>query len=384
MTSNAKKTFWCAAFVFCSAILSATRTSFPGFSNYVFIDLPEEYFLAQTNGDDSYLLQNKAAPVKTIVRIYGKGEFPSAQEALKKSLEKLSLDFAIDSFDWEGEKAALAIHNGMISGEKSFGYSAAVAIPEDKRIMTIISYCPDELKEACSEFMASVIDGLCINSESCFAPGLFTSFTFPSAGKKRSVKFSVDKKQISANLDESDEEAAQYLVEREYKVLSLYGKSSLWKEAWQRYYRMIFKDSAKRLKNISFEIFKSIYPSSLDETDFAQKILTWTQTLEYAREKNSADFTPPVQIFTGKGSDCDSRAMLIAVILQSVNMDSIIFVSAEFSHAVAGFVSTHPGFGFEANGKKYLTGDATISGATWGLLDAAMADESKWIPVILP
>jgi hypothetical protein len=76
--------------------------------------------------------------------------------------------------------------------------------------------------------------------------------------------------------------------------------------------------------------------------------------------------------------------MLIAVILQSVNMDSIIFVSAEFSHAVAGFVSTHPGFGFEANGKKYLTGDATISGATWGLLDAAMADESKWIPVILP
>ena len=56
----------------------------------------------------------------------------------------------------------------------------------------------------------------------------------------------------------------------------------------------------------------------------------------------------------------------------------------EYAHAVAGFVSDHPGFSFEAGGKAYLTGETTKKGATWGTIAKEQADSSKWIPVLLP
>ena len=164
----------------------------------------------------------------------------------------------------------------------------------------------------------------------------------------------------------------------------MYMNSPLWKEAWQRYYRMIFKDSCKRLQKVSFDIYGALAPDCKDETDFAQKLLSWTQEFKYEREKTASDFASLPSIISGGGSDCDSRSMLIAVILQSMNIDSIIFVSSEFHHAVAGLVSSQPGFGFSVESKTYLTGETTVPGLTWGIIDKNQSDFSKWISVMLP
>ena len=93
MTSISKKASALAFLFFISIEIFAHRVSFEGFSNSVFIDLPEEFALVQSQGEDSFLLQSKVAPVSSIIKIYKKEKFISAQEALesqsKNSILKL-------------------------------------------------------------------------------------------------------------------------------------------------------------------------------------------------------------------------------------------------------------------------------------------------------
>lgn len=385
MTSIAKKTSALAFFFFISIEIFAHRVSFEGFSNAVFIDLPEEFVLVQSQGEDSFLLQSKIAPVNSIVKIYKKEKFTSAKEALENTTQKLNLKtFETKTAQWRNNEACIAAFKGKISGAESQGYAAASSIPENKSIAVIISWCGAEYFNNASFLIESFIDSLCVDSESCFSPGLFTSLYHPASGKEQIIKLLIDKKEVSSQIDSFDCKNSEYLIEREYKVLQMYMNSPLWKEAWQRYYRMIFKDSCKRLQKVSFDIYGTLAPECKDETDFAQKLLSWTQGFKYEREKTASDFASLPSIISGGGSDCDSRSMLIAVILQSMNIDSIIFVSSEFHHAVAGLVSTHPGFGFTVEGKTYLPGETTVSGLTWGIIDKNQSDFSKWIPVLLP
>ncbi len=380
----------------------AHRVSFEGFSDTVFIDLPEEFKLEDAQ-EDSFLLQCEAIPVRAIVRIYPEESFSSPKDALFKSIQKLSLyssDFRISS----DTSYCASYIEGDLEGKTISGLACAVFVPsilvsknlknqnnqENKvsggKIIFLLCYQNIEKNKSddFSFFIESVIDSLCVSSESLFSPGFFTTLYHPDSGKNKKVSLLIDGKKIETEMDSESEKNSTFLVEREYKVLLLYQNSERWKEAWQRYYRMIFKDSCKRLQKVSFDITSNLAPEAEDETDLAQKLLFWTQGFSYERETTKSDFTSLPSVIIGKGSDCDSRSLLIAVILQSIGIDSILFVSSEYKHAVVGLASSHPGFGFTVEGKRFLTGETTAKGLTWGMISADQTDEAFWIPVVFP
>ena len=80
----------------------------------------------------------------------------------------------------------------------------------------------------------------------------------------------------------------------------------------------------------------------------------------------------------------DSRSLLVVELLRQMDMDAVFLVSARYSHALAAFVSDHPGHSFSHNGKDYLMGDTTAPGAGWGMIDPAQDDVSGWIFVDFP
>lgn len=369
---------------FCSISMAfAARTNFKGFSDKVCIDLPEGFKLENSSSDTSFQLQSTIAPVHAVIQIYREGKYKGTEDALKTTVSKLGLQGNFDTFDWRNNKTCISLFNGNLMGVQSSGYGAAAVIPENKSIILVLSWAEEKNAEAAGPYMCSLIDSIYVDIESYFSAGLLTSYTFPKKGAK-DIKLKIDGKDISTKIDESDREASEYLIDREYQVLLMYQKSNLWKEAWQRYYRLIFRDSSERLLQAGFDITNALAPDCKDTTELAQKLLTWTQGFKYEREKTSSDFASLPSILLGSGSDCDSRSMLIAVLLQGMKADSIIFVSAEHSHAIAGLVSDHPGFGFNVNGKLYLTGETTAKDVTWGKIDSKQSDSSKWIPVTLP
>ncbi len=370
-------------FLLISHFLIAQRVGIGGYSE-LSIYLPPGFSIqaAETDGR-AFQLRNDVAPVSVIFRLYNKGRYASAKEALSSSLKSLNTEFDLDSVKWRGQEAGIATFSVTLGNEELAGIAESALLPGDKSAVVVITWCPAEQFENLTAYMVSILDSLTIDAGSYFEAGICTNYIFPPEEETVPVKLNIAGKTINSVLKKNDVEAAQYVVEREYQATLLYSKDSRWQEAWERYYKMIFKDSFKRLQRVSFDVYNVLSPFCVDETDLAQKLLTWTQSFSYERSKTQSDFACLPSLLLGGGSDCDSRSLLLTVFLRQMNQDAVFMVSAYYAHALAAFVSTHPGHSFSYNDKDYLMGETTAP-VSWGMIDSAQDDQSKWIFVDFP
>jgi hypothetical protein len=179
--------------------------------------------------------------------------------------------------------------------------------------------------------------------------------------------------------DEAQQEADT--DKREYKVLTAYAnEAELWKDAWARFYRMAYRESAARLDRLALEMTKLV-PAD-DPTEAARRILGWVQGFAYERDLFGTDFIPPLTAAYGAAGDCDSRVVVAAIILERLGIDSILMVSRDYSHAMLGVDVPGGGQRFDFKGKKFLVGETT-SKVGLGMMAADMADWTKWLGIDL-
>jgi hypothetical protein len=106
------------------------------------------------------------------------------------------------------------------------------------------------------------------------------------------------------------------------------------------------------------------------------------QGFTYVRDEKGMDYVPPLAAAYGASGDCDSRAMVAAIALERLGIDSILMVSSQYSHALLGVDVEGGGQRFEFGGKKYLVGETTAKVGI-GMVPADMADWSKWMGIQL-
>lgn len=386
MTRFCKKLFY-----FLFIIFAITSYSFSeqitdrdfGFS----LDIPEGFEIADYTEDGmSYVFSHPNIPVTLVMKLTEEKNAKSAAEVLNKNLKKLNASGETDSFKWNGTVCGISYFSMSLDDNYS-GWAVSAPVKIQDYYVILLCYAP-ESKKGCEQFIISTINSLSINNEYLNKPGIITSYAFPPEGSE-SVLLKIGGKEIKTSLDKSDEEAAKFVIDLEYSVLNLYANHKMWKEAWQRYYRMIYRDNAGRLQQTAKNIYDSIYPelkkSKPQDADikYAQALLSWVQTFGYerAQSKIESDFTSlPVSI-KGKGSDCDSRSMLVSVLLNYTGIDTAMLISREYSHAVVVTDIPAPGQTFTMeNGREYLFGETTAR-VTWGMLAQDQADRTKWIPV---
>lgn len=348
--------------IFFSILLAASlpgfsqRLSFDGYGDLA-IDFPVGFNLVESNKTGTaFQLKSLVTPSNAIIRIYEPNRYKTSREALESSLNALSAKSESEEFEWRNQDSAIASFSANINRQAVSGYGLAVSIPDGKGIIVLLTWGLKNQIEYCNSYMMSLLDALIIDQGSLYEAGPITSYLYPRSTRKIDVTLSIDGKKIKTNLRENDQEAAQYLIEREYEVLKIYANAPSWQEALQRYYRMIFRDSYNRLWQAGFDIFNELYPDCNDDTDLAQKLLNWTQTFTYEREKTESDFASLPSILLNGGSDCDSRSMLLCVLLTQMNQDTIMLVSPKFSHAMAAITSDHPGHSFTFDKKKLSYG----------------------------
>lgn len=386
MTRFCKKLFY-----FLFIIFAITSYSFSeqitdrdfGFS----LDIPEGFEIADYTEDGmSYVFSHPNIPVTLVMKLTEEKNAKSAAEVLNKNLKKLNASGETDSFKWNG--TVCGISNFSMSLDDNYsGWAVSAPVKIQDYYVILLCYAP-ESKKGCEQFIISTINSLSINNEYLNTPGIITSYAFPPEGSE-SVLLKIGGKEIKTSLDKSDEEAAKFVIDLEYSVLNLYANHKMWKEAWQRYYRMIYRDNAGRLQQTAKNIYDSIYPelkkSKPQDADikYAQALLSWVQTFGYerAQSKIESDFTSLPASIKGKGSDCDSRSMLVSVLLNYTGIDTAMLISREYSHAVVVTDIPAPGQTFTMeNGREYLFGETTAR-VTWGMLAQDQADRTKWIPV---
>ncbi len=248
-------------------------------------------------------------------------------------------------------------------------------------------YTPQQNYEVYNKCILSAIDSICIDRGSFFESGPVTAFAYPMEGKK-TVMLSIANNTIPVTVDSIDDEAGEFVVEREFNVLTLYAGTQLQERARQRYYQQIYRDAYGRLKKAAFEIHavlglkaQEVNPNSPGYY-IANSLLQWTQGFPYERNFSKSDFTHPVSALKGTGSDCDSRAMLLSILFRQMNMRSEFFLSTELSHSVVGVDIPGKGARLEYEGTMYLLGETTAK-VDIGLIAQEMSDSSKWFVVPL-
>lgn len=344
------------------------------------IDLPEGFILIDRQGNDRYLFEHEELPVSVILSAYPEGRYSSASDALETSLASLYAEYDVAVTDWRNTDCAVGNFDFQLDGALQTGWGVAAALPETGGHIVMLSWCTEARGAELSQFVISCADALCIDRGSWYEAGPVTAFAFPEEGRTQ-TSVEIDGKKISFTLDKSDLDADTFVVEREYALLCQYQASERWVEAWQRYYRQIFRNECGRLKQAAFAIRNALGVKKTTD-ELAQTLLSWTQGFSYERNLTSSDFTPAVATIQGEGSDCDGRAMLLAVLLHHMDAKTCIFVSAEYSHAVFGIVSDVSGAEIEMNGTWYTLGETTAP-VKLGLIAATMTKTENWIGVPL-
>jgi len=348
------------------------------------VDLPEEFVLVDKNGADSYMFENAFVSSTVILKAYKKEKFSSSLEAMETVMKQLGAEFECAETDWRNTDCIISQFAFNLGGASNTGWAVSSLLQDSKGYVVMLCYTPTEVFYDLEQFVISCVDSLCIDYGSYYSPGPLTSFAFPK-GEVQNHTVEIAGEKIDFTLDSNDIEADRFVVEREYSVLCLYQDSEMWVEAWQRYYRQVYKNAYSRLKIAAFNIYNRLIKTCESENpdiELAQKLLSWTQGFDYVRDFTSTDFTPITASITGTGSDCDSRAMLLACLLHHMNYDTCLFVSAEFSHSLFGIVLDKAGAKINIDGRQFLLGETTAQ-VDIGLVPANMNQTDKWIFVEL-
>lgn len=376
-------------FLLLSSIFSLNAESISDKDFKFSLDIPEGFQIdSYTEDGMSYIFLHPNIPVTLVLRIYNNLDKTDSSSVLKNTLSKLSAKSDIDSFYWSKKTCAISSFS-MTIDQNYKGWAICAPSLIEGSYINLMCYAPSDKEAACEQFIMSTLNGLCINPDYYYVPGIITSYAFPSQGKTQN-KVTINNKTILSQIDKADIEASNFVIELEYSVLKLYAKHALWKEAWQRYYKMIYRDAFGRLEDFSEKTFEALYPLAEKENPsnpditYAQYLLSWVQTFNYQRAGNinDSDFTSPLAAICGQGNDCDSRSMLLSILLNSIDVESILLFSIDYSHAMAATNIKAPGqtYKLEENQKEYIFGETTDN-VTWGMIALDQSDRSKWIPV---
>ena len=358
------------------------------------LDMPEGFKVSDATEDGtSYLLSYGSVPVVTAIKLYAHGVYESSGAAFDGAVGKLPDGKGEkESFEWRGADSALGTFSMTLGGIRYAGWALSVELPLNGAHIVILCYANERNEKNYEPFILSILNSLAVDRGSWREAGIVARYAYPSAERK-DIELSIGGKTIRTSIGAEDEQASDFVVDTEFAVLKMYASSPLWKQAWQRYYRAIFRDSFGRLKRTAFDIQSALaedaaaYNGAPSDTALASLLLTWVQDFRYERKINAADFTSLPAALTGSGSDCDTRSLLLCALLENMGTKCALFVSRDYSHALFGALvpsaSPKENARMSAGGNDFLLGETT-SHVPIGLIASDFSDAHKWIAVELP
>lgn len=386
-------------FIFFSALFIGTSSLYAEmytFEDINFImDIPEGFYLSDMNKEhDSFFFESKLMPVKYALKFYSEERYKDPKAMIEDVIAQLSAKGGIEEVNWYGRKCYLSTFQFVMPDQRLYaGWAFSIQVPlknspDKKQNVLMLTYADAQISRDCDQYMLSIIDSVFFCQEDFRRPGPVTTFAYPENDTAELI-LNIGGKTIISSLETDAIDRSKFVLEREYAVLKIYANHEKWKEAWQRYYRQIFRESYNAFDNIASDVYKELLPVAqkanfvCPHMEMLQMLMDWVQDMEYERDREHADFTVPVAAVQGFGCDCDSRSMLMCIMLEHFGIQTELFISREYSHAVFGAALNQNGAAIEVNGTKFVLGETTAK-VNFGLIAQEQSDTSKWIEVDLP
>jgi len=348
------------------------------------LHLPPGYALVEGNGFDRFSFRGPSGAMFDLL-VYD-GVYSGVGEMMDDAALRLSNEGSAAFFDYGGKRAAIMnLDFGGFEG-MALGLELAETARGSVPLLLALAYA-SRGTENVELLHVSALNSLAPTAAHARLPGPVMTFAFPR-GEPVDTPLAGGLG-LSAAIREGDAYAAQWLVDNEFLVLTLFMHSNYWQEAWVRFYRAIFRDSWDRIADAAFRLERAFRDGgavrdpdpAVGDLALARRALSFVQGFVYERDFEGSDFVNMVSAVTEGRGDCDSRAMLWAMILAQANVPSAIMVSRLHSHAMG--LADLPGEGarFEAGGTRWLVAE-TIVPVDIGLIAADMSDPANWLGVL--
>lgn len=349
----------------------------------IFIDMPSGFTPGEGNGKTRFSYFSPDGEMELDILIHEPGSFPSVEDMAARMLEGLESKGRRSSFVYEGRRAVIAELSFSLDGSPRRGYALFISgLPPSENGYALIAHTGASQYESSVDFIMSSLDAFSLDRIARRSPGPVSQFLLPWPAPrpdKKTAMLPAGPVELPWSADEAGQELIT--VQREYRVLTSYLESrTLWIDAWARFYRMVYRESASRLDGFADAFIRAL-PAE-DPTESARRVLAWVQDFHFERDLSGLDFVPPLVAAYESRGDCDSRAMVMAVILERLGIDCVLMLSREYSHAMLALDVPGGGQRFPFNGRQYLVAETTAH-VGLGMIDPLQKDFSKWLGVDL-
>lgn len=407
------------------------------------IDLPEGFEPGGGDGKTRFSFTSLDGRVVVDIVVYPGGRFATARLGAEEAAKSLSGRGSFRQFQYEGKDAALgemALNSGgsPLRGLGLFVDSVEAAASQGSPQSTapgagaaqsfdlaLLAYAPAGAWDASKDLIESAVDGFSINRRKKAAPGPLGVLARQGLKGEKAAEIAFGSTLVRLPWNPAEAAVSQALVEREYRVLSPYGSMpDLVEAAVARFYRMAYRDAAPSLARLALEMSaawetgawagkKAASPppqasgtasSALDSASragaaplatgprfgipadprgYAEALLRWVQGFKYERDPKGSDVVNPISsAFEGRG-DCDSRALVMSILLAREGVESILMVSLKHEHALSAVDAKGAGARFAFMDRSWLVAETTAKVGI-GLIDATQADPKDWFGVAFP
>ncbi|MDR1836884.1 MAG: hypothetical protein LBQ89_04410 [Treponema sp.] len=363
--------------LFVPAFISAESMYSPTWG--FFLDLPEGYEFIDGDGRDRFSFAGPSDAMFDLV-VYD-GRFPSIRELVSDINRRIGNRGDVDFYSYRNRQAAII----KLTFGSYDGWGLCVEIGDGSSanppMLLALAYGPADASEL-ELFHISALDSIAPSLAERHYPGPVIEYSYPRGEAKTAA---LGNSGVIAAVYENDAEAAQVLIEREFLILQNYANTPFLQDAWSRYYRFIYRDSYDRVTAAAAAFVRSWGGDRTGNDEakraFAQRALAFVQGFNYERNLNGSDFVNLVSAVTEGRGDCDSRAVLWAIILSHADIRSAFMISYHYGHAMGLADIAGTGARFESGETRWLVAETTAS-VDIGLINQEVSDPQYWFAVI--
>ncbi len=154
---------------------------------------------------------------------------------------------------------------------------------------------------------------------------------------------------------------------------------------WTAIYNRILSDNRSRLAGITAGLRWLQEKNSLSRRELAVLTVQAVQQIPYEIPKGEPfGLYPPPDVVLQNRGDCDSKSLLLVILLRRLGFDAIILASDHYQHAMAGIRLPSPGADtLTWQGREYAFTETTNAHRRIGELPADFRQTRYWYPIPL-
>lgn len=156
-------------------------------------------------------------------------------------------------------------------------------------------------------------------------------------------------------------------------------RNSIYNSSWYSMADRVIKNDKSKLNLLYRMLNKIKNQNNYSRGRFADIIISFVQDIPYALIENSQDIYAPVEFLRKYKGDCDTRTILLYLVLTHYNYDVVILNSGFYEHSIIGINLPTSGSIYKYyNGKRYYAWETTYPGWKRGWIAREMNNMDMW------